>query len=186
MLKRFALLLCFVVLVSGCAGYSTKIQLPNDIQTIYVPTVINRIPIEQMMIYVPGMEADMTNAVIDRFNFDGTLKVVSRPEDADATLHIVLKQFDQEGTRFTNLESIREYRLYITTMVELKDNRTDKVLIAENDFRGESFYEVESSSTDARETGGTKYPLSWHLKNGTVRAVEDYARNVVDLITEAW
>ena len=103
MFKRIILVLCILTAVSGC-GYSSKIQLPNDIKTIYVPTVVNQIPIEEMMIYIPGMEVDMTNAVIERFNFDGTLKVVSRPEDADATLKIYLRSFDKKPFIFFSRE----------------------------------------------------------------------------------
>ncbi len=172
----------------GCAGYHTKIESPFGIKTIYVPTVRNIIPLEDMLIYVPGMEVDMTNAVIQRFNFDGSLKVVSRKEDADATLLIDLIRFDQEGTRFTNLESVEEYRLFITADIQLKDNKTDENLLVEKNFTGRTSYFRQLSKQDSRGDSSTssRQPLQEVLKPATQRVVIDFAHNVVDLITEAW
>jgi len=173
--------------IQGCAGYHTKMSPPAGIKTVYVPTVRNLIPLKDMLIYVPGMEVDITNAVIERFNFDGTLKVVSRKEDADAILYINLIRFDQEGTRFTNLESVEEYRLFITTDVKLKDNRTDKNLIVEKNFTGKTSYFRQFSQLAKRNAGHQfREPLQEVLKPATQRAIQDYAHNVVDLITEAW
>ena len=63
-----SVILSTLLVFQGCAGYTTKITLPNDIQTIYVPTVRNIVPIENMLINVPGMEADMTNACVGLFS----------------------------------------------------------------------------------------------------------------------
>ena len=186
--KIYAALLALTLCVNlqGCAGYSTKHELPFNIKTIYVPTVRNVIPLQDMLIYVPGMEVDITNAVIQQLNFDGTLKVVSRKEDADATLYIVLTRFDQEGTRFTNLESVEEYRLFITTNVKLKDNRTDEHLITEKNFTGKTSYFRQFTKLNDRSGSQVQEPITEPLKLATQRAIQDYAHNVVDLITEAW
>jgi len=186
MVKRFFNFIILSVLLAGCAGYTNQIQLPQDVKTIYVPTVQNRLQIEHMAVFVPGMEVDMTNAIIDRFNFDGTLKVVRNREDADSTLQIVLTYFDQQGARFTNLESIEEYRLYITTEVDWIDNRSGDKLLVEKDFRGQTSYFRQLSKLDDRDSGSSREPLSEPLKLATDRAIVDYAHNVVDLITEAW
>lgn len=171
----------------GCAGYHTKIESPFGIKTIYVPTVRNIIALHNMLIYVPGMEVDMTNAIIRRFNFDGSLKVVSRKEDADATLYIDLTHFDQEGTRFTNLESVEEYRLFITANIQMKDNKTDETLLVEKNFTGRTSYFRQTSKGNVRSNGQTfREPLQEVLKPATQKAIVDFAHNVVDLITEAW
>jgi hypothetical protein len=129
---------------------------------------------------------DITNAVISRFNLDGTLKVVSRREDADAVLNIDLINFDQEGTRFTQLESVEEYRLFVTTNVQLKDNRTDQVLLDERNVTGKTSYFVQTSRSDTMYKARKRESISEPLRNAAVRAIEDYAHNVVDLVTEAW
>jgi hypothetical protein len=185
LLALFALVLC--VNFQGCAGYTTKPELPYDIKTIYVPTIKNQIPLEDMIIYIPGMEVDMANAIIERFNFDGTLKVVSRKEDADATLYVYLKRFDQGGVQFTNLETVREYRLFITTDVQLKNNRTDENLLRERNFTGKASYFVTLSKQSNR-TGApvVQEGTALSLKEATQKAIQDYAHNVVDLVTEAW
>ena len=171
----------------GCAGYHTKVESPFGIKTIFVPTVRNIIPLQDMLIYVPGMEVDMTNAVIQRFNFDGSLKVVSRKEDADATLYINLTRFDQEGVRFTNLESVEEYRLFITADIKLKDNKTDETLLKEKNFTGRSSYFRQTSKGNVRNNGQSfREPLQEVLKPATQKTIIDFAHNVVDIITEAW
>ncbi len=184
MLKKIFWIGLITVLISSC-GYNNKVQIPYDIKTIYIPTVKNQIPIEEMAIYTPGMEVDMTNAVISRFIEDGTLKVVSRPENADATMNIYLRDYWQEGTRFTNLESVEEYRLFVKAFVQLKDNRSGKNLVHEEDFRGKTSY-FRQFSKDATRTGNTREPISEVLPQATQRAIEDFAHNVVDLVTEAW
>ena len=186
MQRKIFSILCFFLILQGCAGYSTQTKLPNDIQSIYVPSIRNLIPLENMLIHVPGMENDITNAVIARFKFDGTLKVVNRKENADATLYIDLTNFDQSGTRFTNLESVEEYRLFITTTVQLKDNGTNESLIHEGSFRGETSYFRQFSRFASRDSERVREPITQPLRDATVRAVQDYARNVVDLVTEAW
>jgi len=188
MLKRFLLITCLTIGLTSCAGYSNKIASPFNIKSIYVPTVTNQIPLESMIIYVPGMEVDITNAVINRFNFDGTLKVVSRPEDADAILHIQLRNFFQEGARFTRLESVEEYRLFLTTRVKLKDSRTDETLLLENRFLGKTTYFRKLSTFDQRGNSSNegREPIAVPLRDATDRAILDLANNLVDLVTEAW
>ena len=59
--------------------------LPGGIKTIAIPTFKNAIPAAEIYTYRPGLEIDITNAVIKRFNFDGNLKVTAK-EKADAIL----------------------------------------------------------------------------------------------------
>lgn len=184
-------ILAMVSLLAGCAGYTTKTSLPSGIKTIYVPTIKNKIILEDMNIYVPGMEVDITNAIINRFNEDGTVKVVSRKEDADAILYITLKNFDQEGARFTNLESVEEYRIFITTDVLLlkpKPDGTNDEILNERNFTGKWSY-FKKSSTEAQRMenqADARVPLMTTLPVATQDAIRNYAHNVVDLVTEDW
>jgi hypothetical protein len=194
MRKNIFNICCWIVILAfmaGCAGYTTKTSLPSGIKTIYVPTVKNKLVLEDMLIYEPGMEVDITNAVIRRFNHEGDLKVVSRKEDADAILKIDLTRFDQEGTRFTNLESVEEYRLFITTNVQLvrpKPNGEQEILLDEKNFTGRTSYFRKTSTLEQRERNpaDAREPLQTPLNTATQQAIEVYAHNVVDLITEDW
>jgi len=81
---------------------------------------------------------------------------------------------------------VEEYRLFITTTVQLKDNTTDESLIHEGGFIGETSYFRKFSRFASRDSERVREPITQPLRGATVRAVQDYARNVVDLVTEAW
>lgn len=156
---------------AGC-GYTQKTVLPRDIKTIYVDTVKNKVPIRDVYAYVPGLEIDITNAVIERLQKDGNLKVVGKDE-ADAILEMDMTQFEQEGLRFTSLESVEEYRIYIVLDMKLIERKTKDVLWQEANFSGDGEYFVSDVRSIGREEGA-------HL------AVQRLARNVVDRIVEDW
>ena len=168
----FRILMAAMLLVSGC-GYTQKTVLPNDIKSIYVETVKNEVPIDQVYAHVPGVEIKVTNAVIKRLNQDGTLKVVSDPTKADAILESSMIQFQQEGARYSNLESVEEYKLYIALSLKLINAKTKETIWVEPNFYGDSEYFV----SDVRSIG---------LNEAADRSVERLARNVVDRIVEDW
>ncbi len=155
----------------GC-GYTQKSVLPQNIRTVYVETVKNKIPIENVYAYVPGLEMMSTNAIIRRFHRDGNLKIVTR-DKADAILQCDLISFDQEGVRFSSLERVSEYRLFVVVALRLLDAKTGRVIWEEPNFSGDSEYFVSSVKSVAREEAAQ-------------RAVDRLARNVVDRVVEDW
>ena len=165
-----ALLISFT-LSSGC-GYTQQTALPANIKTIYVETVINTIDVEQIKAYVPGLEMMITNAVIRRLHRDGNLRVVKK-EDADAILETNLTAFEQEGTRFNNLERVSEFRLFVVVDTRLRETRTGQVLWEEPNLSGDAEYFVSDVRSIAREEAAQ-------------RAVERLAVNIVDRIVEDW
>src|SRR3989338_7862579 len=69
--------------VSGC-GYTTRSLMSPHHKTIYIENFTNKIRIteEQSDVrmyrcYRPGMEIDITKDTVDRFLFDGNLKIVN-------------------------------------------------------------------------------------------------------------
>ncbi len=169
-------------LIAGC-GYNQKAVLPNNIKTIYVDTVKNAIPVDELYAYQPGVEIDISNAIVKRLNQDGNLKVVPR-EQADAVLESYLIGYTQAGLRFTRLERVEEYRLYITLAIRLIDAKTGAVIWEESNLTGDSDYEVESENNQNPYLGGP--PYEYLRENATTRAVVRLARNVVDRIVEDW
>lgn len=155
----------------GC-GYTQKTILPRNIKTIHVETVKNKIPVEEVYAYQQGIEMDITNAVIRRLQQDGNLKVVAR-EQADAVLNMDLLAYEQEGLRFSQLESVEEYRLYIVMGLELVDGRTGDVIWKEPNFTGDTEYFV----TDVTSIGEQK---------ASTDATQDLAKNIVNRIVEDW
>ena len=171
MKKLIAILsLCFLP-VSGC-GYTRQAILPQGIKTLYVDTVQNGIPIEMVSVYQPGLEMKITNAIIRRFEQDGNLRVANR-EKSDVVLEGDLVGFTQEGMRFTGLERIEEYRLFVVVNLRLRDTKTNEIIWEEPGFSGDTSYFL---------TG----PRSVSRTIAAERAVDRLARNVVDRVVEDW
>lgn len=167
------LFICFLLTVhfSGC-GYTQKTILPKGIQSIYVDTVKNKIPIQNVYVYVPGLEMDITNAVIRKLQIDGNLVVKTR-EEADAILEIDLVRFEQEGLRFTSLESVEEFRMFLVVDMILSEASSGKKIWNEESFSGDAEYYVSDVRSVNREEAAK-------------RAVSRLAQNIVDRIVEDW
>lgn len=155
----------------GC-GYTTQTVLPREIKTLYVETVVNQIPLKEVYAYQPGVEIDVTNAIIRRVHVDGNLRVTTR-EEADAVLEAKLIRFEQEGLRFTSLERVEEFRLFVVLDMSLVDGQTGELIWSEPNFSGDAEYFVSDVRSVARQ-------------EATQRAIERLARNVVDRIVEDW
>jgi hypothetical protein len=156
---------------SGC-GYSRKTVLPRNIKTIYVETVKNKLDVDNLYMYQQGLEMDITNAVIQRLQQDGTLKVVEQKK-ADAILKTDLLALNQEGLRFNSLEGVSQYRLFIVVRIKLVDVKTGDIMWEEPNF-----------------SGGTEYYVTNVTSIGSQKASEDavhtLAYNIADRITEDW
>lgn len=157
---------------AGC-GYTSKNALPENIKSIYVKTVVNQIDITQIVTYKPGLEMDITNAIVRRLQRDGNLKVVKRPEDADVILESALIRFDQEGLRFSKLETSQELRVFLVLSMKLIDAKAGQPLWEESNFSGDEEYFVSQIHDQSRDTA-------------VDQAIERLARNVVDRIVEDW
>ncbi len=170
---RQAGVLCLVVamILSGC-GYTRKTVLPRNIKTIYIETVKNKLSVDDIYMYQPGLEMNITNAVIRRLQQDGTVKVAKK-ENADAILKTDLLALEQEGLRYNQLEEVKEYRLFIVVKLRLVDAKTGDLIWAEPNFTGDNEYYV----TNVTSIGEQK---------AAVDAVERLAYNIVDRIVEDW
>ena len=167
----FLLLAVLWSIQPGC-GYTRKTVLPANIHTIHVDTFKNKITLGRLYAYEPGLEIKITNAIIRRLHQDGNLKVVSR-EKADAILEGDLVGFDQEGLRFTGLERIEEYRLFIVTALRLRNLKTGDILWEEPNFSGDASYFVTGPRAVSRTIAADQ-------------AVDRLAHNIVDRVTEDW
>lgn len=168
---QVSLLLMALSPSAGC-GYTQKAALPAGIQSIHVDTFRNKMSLSRLYAYEPGLEIKITKALIRRFNLDGNLKVVSR-EKADAILEGDLIALDQEGLRFTGLEGVEEYRLYVVTAIRLKNAKTGDIIWEEPNFSGDSTYFLKGARAVSRATAAEQ-------------AIERLARNIVDRVVEDW
>lgn len=182
MVKRSALALCVAVLaVAGC-GYTTKSLLPEDIKSVYVAPVTNSIDLsaeisdtERFRVYRPGVEVDLTNAIINAFVFDGTLKVAAA-ETADAVVEASLKDYRRDALRYSEGDDIQEYRLSI--LIDVTVSRTSPADASQKLL----WHEPVAGDTTFFLTG----PRAESEDEAVSRAVEDVARRVIEKTIELW
>ncbi|MCK5013390.1 MAG: LptE family protein [Candidatus Omnitrophica bacterium] len=163
-----------IVYFSGC-GYTTKSTLPASIKTIRVEPFKNSINYTEgtgRNIYFPLLEVKARNAVIDRFLFDGNLKVVE-PHEADLILEGELKRYQRSGLRFTDDDDVQEYRVHVTVSFELRDTQSGEVSWSEPNFVGEATYFVTGAEARSEESAVDD-------------AIVDLARRIVERTIEDW
>ncbi len=178
-MRRMSIILfIFLFFISGC-GYTTHSLLPAEFKSIHVDDFVNKINITQEQTdermyrgYRPGLERDITVAAIDKFLFDGNLKVANIQE-ADLILDGELIDFRKEGIRYDANNNVEEYRIALVVNIELKDAKTDKIIWTEKAFSGESTY----------RTGGS---LAVSEDTAVRQATQDLARRIVERTVEAW
>jgi Lipopolysaccharide-assembly len=177
--SSFLVLLIFLSIVSSGCGYTAGSLLPSGLKTIYVDNFKNTIDVgkettegSKYALYRPGIENDVTNAIVNRFTFDGNLKIVPK-EKADVILQGKLTDYRKEALRYDNADNVEEYRVKITVEMKLVKTSDDKVLWSENAFTGESTYNTTGSFVTTEEAARDK-------------ALEDLARRVVERTIEGW
>ncbi|MCA9401932.1 MAG: LptE family protein [Candidatus Omnitrophica bacterium] len=171
----FHLLVCVsVMFLSGC-GYTTSSNLAGHLKTIHVETFKNKIKFsqeDQRNIYLPLLEVDVRNAVIDRYLFDGNLKIAERSQ-ADLVLRGSLIGYQRDPLRYTDSDDVQEYRVRIIVSLELYDQVKQTVMWSETGFAGEADYFVTGSQASTEESA---------VKDATI----DLARRIVERTIENW
>ena len=146
--------------------------MPGGIKTVAVPTFKNEIPPQEQFAHRAGIETELTSAVIDRFIFDGNIKVVDE-DKADAILEGSIISYEQEGLRFDSVENVEEYRLFLVIKFKLVDGKTGKVILQEPNFSGRAEFFV------------SRNPLS-NRRQSANAATYDLAKSLVNRIIEEW
>ena len=181
MSKRFFSLVLFSLVClqgSGC-GYTTKSLLSENIKSIHVLPVKNAIDISSELsdknrfrVYRPGVEVDVTNAIINRFIFDGHLKVASS-EKADAVVDAKLIDYRRDALRYSEGDDVQEYRLSLVLDVTVTQSLDHKILWHEQNVTGDVSYFLSGSRAQSED-------------EALAKAVEDVARRVVEKTIEVW
>ena len=168
----------FYLLVSGC-GYTTRPGLASHLKTVYVKPFVNKIDLTQLAtnqqqfpIYRHGMEVDLTNAVINRYQFTGLLRP-ARAEKADCRLEGELLDFRRDALRYDASQQVEEWRLNIVVNLKFIDQTTNTVLWEEQGFTGDTTYFALGGNAES-ETAALS------------RARTDLARRIVERSVESW
>ena len=110
-------MVCLALLVLGCGVYTFNPRGQSTVSTITVELFEN-----QTSQY--GLADQMTEAVIDAFIADGTMKVVSA-DVAEAILTGTLTRYERLLQEFDEADQVSEYKIQIGFDVTLK-NPTDQ------------------------------------------------------------
>ena len=173
-------LLAFICLITftGC-GYTTGSLLPANYKNIYIDNFANKIPItdeisdmNRYKTYRPLLEVDVTQVIIDKFIFDGHLRV-SQKKDADIIMTGALVDFRREPTKYGYDDNIDQYRMAILIDMETTDTETGKVMWSENNFAGSDYYFTTGAQQKSEQSAITA-------------ALDDLARRVVERTIEVW
>jgi hypothetical protein len=168
----------FAVSIAGCT-YTTQTALPDHVKSIHVAKVVNKIDItaavssdKPFQIYRPGLEVDVRNALIERFIFDGHLKVASESA-ADAILYVELLSFDRDPVRFNSDDSIQEFRVHIKISARLMDKSTNLPLWQTSAASGNAEYFLSGEHARSED-------------ESVAEALKDLVRQIVENVLETW
>jgi len=181
--KRIILLLVagywLLVGLAGC-GYTTRSLISNKYKTIYIPPFLNQINItsdaktgSKYQIYRPGLETDLTKAVIDRFRLDGNLRLEKESANADLILKGSLVDYRRDVLRYATDDNPEEYRVSIMIDINLRDRKEDKLVWEEKSFTGDTSYFLSGPNAKSDATAVTE-------------ATKDLARRIVARTVENW
>jgi hypothetical protein len=181
-MKKVNLLLSllFVFLAHGC-GYTTHAYVAQTgYKTIYVKPFLNKVNTtseysegSRFQTYFPLLENTITNAVVNRFIFDGNLKVV-KEMDSDLVLKGELTSYSRDTLRnVPGTDTPEEYRVTIFVNLTLSNNKTKNVVWEKDGFAGDTTYFT---------TGNLVKSEPQALQDAT----DDLARRIVEATVEAW
>jgi len=174
-LKSLSVLCLSTLLMVGC-GYSTHSVALGKVKKIYVAPFKNKISYgeaKQRNIYLPLLEVKATNAIVNRFLFDGNLKIVTE-DTADVILKGELIRYERHPLRYDESNEVQEYRINIIVSMSLWDPaKEDEPIWSEPYFVGETTYFTSGALSTTEEAAVEK-------------AVVDLARRVVERTIENW
>lgn len=176
--SRLSAALLLVLSVAAGCGYTFRGNLPARLQTVYIQPFKNSIDLtseptnlNQYKIYRPRMETDLTDRIVDRFQFEGSLRPAG-PDQADTMLVGELVAFRREPLRFARTGDVEEFRLSIVVNAELRDLQHHTVMWHEQIVGDTTFFE--------------RGALAESEVTALDRAMDDVARRLVERTIEDW
>ena len=168
-LRALFVLLSLTVL-SGCAGYRVGNISGRDLQgvhSVYVPVVRNA-SLE------PDLQMVVTNAVIRRFESDGTLSV-NQNANADSEFDIVITDVQRTPIRSSTTDILltSEYQLTINAKATYVNRKLGRKIFENVSVSGSTDFFTQA---DINEGQRQALPL----------AAIDLANAAVKLVTEGW
>jgi len=174
MMTRNFLSLLLVLTIAGC-GYTTGSLLPSNYKKIAIlpfENKVNNVQENSSVLYVPLLETNVRTSIIDKFLFDGNLKIADE-DKADLLLKGALIGIAQDDLRQDTNQNVQEYRVRIIVSLTLTERATGKVLWEEPSFSGETTYFLTGSQAQSQSAA-------------IDAALTDLATRVVERTVENW
>jgi len=165
-----ALAIVVVLALGGCAGYRVGNISGRDLQgvrSVYVPVVKNS-SLE------PDLQVTATNAIIRRFNDDGTLEV-NQTANADSELDITITNVEHTPIRSSTSDILvtAQYQVTIQATATFVNRRLGRKIFENTAVTGSTTFFTQSNIQEGERQA---LPL----------AAQDLADNAVKLVTEGW
>jgi hypothetical protein len=159
-----------VLALSGCAGYRVGDISGRDLQgvrSVYVPVARNSS-------LQPDLQMTVTNAIIRRFNSDGTLSV-EQNSAADSELDVTVTNVYETAVRSSNSDILvtSEYQVTIEATATYVNRKLGRKIFENYSVSGSTYFFTQA---DIQEGIRQAVPL----------AAQDLANNTVKLVTEGW
>ena len=106
-------LVCLLATLTGCTYSFTGSNLPGHIRTVAIPNLANNT-------LEPGLDQEITTAIVDRFIKDGRLKLAPEGK-ADARLSGSLIKYENRVHNYGPDQSPHDYIVVVTTAVAMRD-----------------------------------------------------------------
>lgn len=172
---------CLLSVVIGC-GYSFRSAYRGAEKTIWIEPFTNKVDIlsenatslsQRFRTYHPLMENDLRIAVINRFMYDGGLRIGSK-ENTDLILKGELVDYQRNALRYeNNQEDVAEYRISLIMHLTLSKKGEEKPVWEEQNFVGDATYFISGAQSKTE-------------KAALDLAIADLARRIVERTVENW
>jgi len=172
---RFVLFIILIPAVFLGCGYTTSSLLPGHLRTIHIGQFDNQIvytSASSRNVYFPLLEVDARNAIVDRFQYDGNLRIIQEGQ-ADLVLKGELLDYQRQGLRFSDSDVAEEYRILVVVALQMWDMTSGELMWSEPRFVGESTFFLSGAQATTEESAVQK-------------ALDDLARRVVERTVENW
>jgi outer membrane lipopolysaccharide assembly protein LptE/RlpB len=164
-----------IFLIAGC-GYTTRGFTYKE-DTIIVEPVANKIDVTAKHRKTSGfvnypvlIDNRLTNELVNHFNIDGSLKVVSQDPEA-LRLSCEVTNYTKETLRYTASDEVREQRLRLHVRMKLLDSEGQ--VLKQKNVVGQSTYFL--SGPRRRTESAAQNDL-----------IQDTARRISEAVIEAW
>lgn len=152
---------------AGCASYTFRSSVPEEMRTIAVPVFENSSGF-------PELDAVVTQAILREIQREGTFQI-ARVEDASLVLHGKLLKSKAHPISYDRNYSSRtsEYRYQLWVEFSLWERSTGKVLIKDQKIQADT-------------TFATRGDMLTGLRDSYPRLSKDLARSIVDILLTQW